>query len=182
MPDVAATSPAEGAAQEALDRMIQCIQERKNFRLEAGAGAGKTYSLVKALQHIIDDEGVQLIRRHQKVACITYTNVATDEVTRRTDGHPVVQASTIHSFCWDLCKNFQSTLRQEVFKITRLKEKIDEAGGITGQRVGYDLGHRRVTESEILVHHDDVLKLMVALLEHPKFRRIVTARFPILLH
>ena len=181
MPDVATTSPAEAAAQEALDRMIQCIQERKNFRLEAGAGAGKTYSLVKALQHIIDDEGAQLIRRHQKVACITYTNVATDEVTRRIDGHLAVQASTIHSFCWDLCKNFQSTLRQEVSNITRLKEKVDEAGGSTGQRVGYDLGHRRVTESEILVHHDDVLKLMVALLEHPKFRRILTARFPILL-
>ena len=180
MPEAVALSPAEAAAQEALDQMFQCIHERRNFRLEAGAGAGKTYSLVKALQRIIDDEGPELIRRHQKLACITYTNVATDEVTKRTDGHPAIQASTIHSFCWELCKNFQSILRQEVLKIPRLNEKIEEAGGIGGQRVGYDLGHRRVTEEEILLHHDDVLKLMVALLELPKFRRILTARFPVI--
>ena len=180
MSDAATTNPAEAAAQEALDRMFQSIQERQNFRLEAGAGAGKTYSLVKALQRIIDQEGTQLTRRHQKVACITYTNVAKDEITRRTDGHPAIQASTIHWFCWDLCKNFQSTLRQEVLKIPSLKDKLDEVGGIAEQRVGYELGHRRVTETEILLHHDDVLKLMVALLEYPKFRRVLAARFPIL--
>jgi DNA helicase-2/ATP-dependent DNA helicase PcrA len=180
MPEAGAPSPADAAAQEALNQMFQCIRERKNFRLEAGAGAGKTYSLVKALQQIIDEEGDQLIRQHQKVACITYTNVATDEVTRRTDGHPSVQASTIHSFCWDLCKSFQAILRQEVLKIAALNEKIDEAGGIAMRRVGYELGHRRVTDTEILLHHDDVLKVMVALMEYPKFRRILTARFPVL--
>ena len=180
MPKVATISPAEEAAQKALDQMFQCIHERRNFRLEAGAGAGKTYSLVKALQRIIDEEGSQLIRRHQRVACITYTNVATDEITKRTDGHPVVQASTIHSFCWELSKNFQSILRQKALDIPKLNEKIEEAGGIEGQRVGYELGRRQVTENEILIHHDDVLKLMVALLEYPKFRRILTARFPVL--
>lgn len=180
MAEISINNPAEEAAQDALNQMFQCIDERKNFRLEAGAGAGKTYSLVKALQRIIYVEGAQLMRRHQKVACITYTNVATDEVTRRTDRHPAVQASTIHSFCWELSQSFQTTLRQEVLNIPKLKEKIDEAGGIDGQRVGYDLGHRRVTEDEIHLHHDDVLKLVVALLEYPKFRRIFTARFPVL--
>ncbi len=180
MPEATTRNPAEDAAQNALDQMFQCIDDRRNFRLEAGAGAGKTYSLVKALQRIIKEEGPQLIRSHQKVACITYTNVATEEVKRRTDSHPVVQASTIHSFCWELSKNFQSILRQEVLNIPKLKEKIEEEGGIEGQRVGYDLGHRRVTENEILLHHDDVLELIVALLEYPKFRRILTARFPVL--
>ena len=178
--EAVASNPAEAAAQNAIDEMFQCIHERRNFRLEAGAGAGKTYSLVKALHRIIDEEGAQFIRRQQKVACITYTNVATDEITRRTDGHPAVQASTIHSFCWELCKNFQSILRQEVMKIDGLNEKIEEAGGISEQRVGYDLGHRHVTDTDILLHHDDVLKLMVALLEYPKFRRILAARFPVL--
>ena len=178
--EAVAANPAEAAAQDAIDEMFQCIREQRNFRLEAGAGAGKTYSLVKALHLIIDEQGTQLVRQNRKVACITYTNVATDEVTTRTDGHPVVQASTIHSFCWELCKNFQSILRQEVMKIDRLNEKIEEAGGISKQRVGYDLGHRRVTDTEILLDHNDVLKLMVALLEYPKFRRILTARFPVL--
>ena len=180
MSEAVVANPAEAAAQNAIDEMFQCIRKQRSFRLEAGAGAGKTYSLVKALQRIIDEEGAQFIRRQQKVACITYTNVATDEITRRTDGHPAVQASTIHSFCWELCKNFQSILRQEVMKIDGLNEKIEEEGGISEQCVGYDLGHRRVTDTEILLHHDDVLKLMVTLLEYPKFRRILAARFPVL--
>ena len=173
-------NPAEGAAQRALNEVFRCIRERKSFRLEAGAGAGKTYSLVKALQMIIEKNGSAMVRRHQQVACITYTNVATDEVTKRTDGHPAVRASTIHSFCWDLCKSFQTKLRSEVLNIPKIVEKIDEVGEIGARRISYELGHRRVTDTEILLHHDDVLKLMVALMENPKFRRILAARFPVL--
>lgn len=180
MSKVTAANPAEVAAQRALDQIFRCIRERKSFRLEAGAGAGKTYSLVKALQYIIDEDGVDLIRRYQRVACITYTNVATDEVTKRTDGHPVVHASTIHSFCWELCKSFQTVLRAEVMNIPQLVDKIDEVGDIGTRRIRYDLGHRRVTDNEVLLHHDDVLKIMVALMENPKFRRILAARFPVL--
>lgn len=180
MPESVPANPAEIAAQRALEGVFSCIRERNSFRLEAGAGAGKTYSLVKALQLIIEEQGAQLIRHHQKVACITYTNVATDEVTRRTDGHPAVQASTIHSFCWELCKSFQSVLRTEVMKIPQLVEKINEVGEVGERRITYELGHRRVTDTEILLHHDDVLKIMVALMEHSKFRRILAAKFPVL--
>lgn len=179
MPEVTAANPAEVAAQRALDEVFRCIRERRNFCLEAGAGAGKTYSLVKALQLIIEEHGVDLIRRHQRVACITYTNVATDEVTKRTDGHPAVQASTIHSFCWELCKSFQAVLRAEVGNIPQLAEKIDEVGEIGTRRINYDLGHRRVTDSEVLLHHDDVLKVMVALMENRKFRRVLAAKYPV---
>jgi DNA helicase-2/ATP-dependent DNA helicase PcrA len=64
--------------------------------------------------------------------------------------------------------------------IPPLADKINEVGEIGARRIGYDLGHRRVTDTEILLHHDDVLKLMVALMENSKFRRILTARFPVL--
>ncbi|MCH8540872.1 MAG: AAA family ATPase [Opitutales bacterium] len=173
-------NPAERAAQRALDEVFRCIREKKSFRLEAGAGAGKTYSLVKALKLIIEENGADFIRHNQRVACITYTNVATDEITNRTDGHPVVQASTIHSFCWELCKSFQAILRSEVLNIPQLAEKINEAGEIGVRRISYELGHRRVTDTEILLHHDDVLKLTVALMENSKFRRILGAKFPVL--
>ncbi len=66
-------NPAEEAAQRALYSVFGCISERKSFRLEAGAGAGKTYSLIKALKFIIGKQGVELQRKSQKVACITYT-------------------------------------------------------------------------------------------------------------
>jgi DNA helicase II / ATP-dependent DNA helicase PcrA len=180
MTDVLVVNPAEVAAQRSLDEMFRCIRDRKSFRLEAGAGAGKTYSLVKALQYIIDEDGGRLVRRHQRVACITYTNVATDEVTRRTDGNHAVQASTIHSFCWEMLKSFQAVLRIEVMNIPQLAEKINEVGDIGTRQICYDLGHRRVTETEVLLHHDDVLKLMVALMERLKFRRILASRFPVI--
>lgn len=173
-------NPAELAAQRALDEVFLCIREKRNFRLEAGAGAGKTYSLVKALKLIIRENGAEFVRHNQRVACITYTNVATDEVTKRTDGHPAVQASTIHSFCWELCKSFQVMLRAEVLNIPQLTEKINEAGEIGVRRISYELGHRRVTDTEILLHHDDVLKLTVALMENAKFRRILSSKFPVL--
>ena len=88
MPETRQTNRAEIAAQIALNEMFGCIRSRRNFRMEAGAGAGKTYSLVKALRLIIDEQGITLLRKSQKIACITYTNVATDEIISRTDGHP----------------------------------------------------------------------------------------------
>lgn len=173
-------NPAERAAQRALDEMFECISERQDFRLEAGAGAGKTYSLIKALKFIIEKQGEALRRNNQQVACITYTNVATDEITSRTDGHPAVRASTIHSFCWDLIKGFQSVLRTKLAEIEAWAEKLEEAGGVGGREVEYDLGYRRVNESHISLHHDDVLRLTVMLMGQRKFRKILTARFPIL--
>ncbi len=180
MTEIDSVSPAELAAQRALDDMFLCVRDRKSFRLEAGAGAGKTFSLVKALQLIIDGEAVRLLRKHQRVACITYTNVATEEITKRTDGHPVIHASTIHSFCWELLKNYQSVLREEISNIGAWTEKLEEISEIGTRTIVYVLGHRRVNDTEVSLHHDDVLMLMVAFLERPKFRRILAERFPIL--
>jgi len=59
-------NPAEQAAQVALDTMFACIRERRSFRLEAGAGAGKTYSLVKALRRVIDEAATNLIRNGEQ--------------------------------------------------------------------------------------------------------------------
>jgi DNA helicase-2/ATP-dependent DNA helicase PcrA len=39
--------------------MFSCLDEGRSFRLEAGAGAGKTYSLEKALRRLIDRWGVE---------------------------------------------------------------------------------------------------------------------------
>ncbi len=47
-------SPAEAASQRALESMYACLSEGRSFRLEAGAGAGKTYSLIKALRFLIE--------------------------------------------------------------------------------------------------------------------------------
>ncbi len=179
-PESAQISPAEIAAKRALEEMFECINAGQNFKLEAGAGAGKTFSLVQALRLIIDEHGPALQRSNQQVACITYTNVATDEIISRTDGHPAIYASTIHAFCWGLIKSFQAMLREKVADIDAWSEKLVEAGGIGTRKVNYDLGYRRIRDDNLFLHHDDVLTLTVAMMEQPKFRQILTSRFPIL--
>ena len=57
-------------------------EERKSFFLFAGAGSGKTYSLVKLLENIQVIWGNKLKQEHRQVAVITYTNAATDVLTR----------------------------------------------------------------------------------------------------
>lgn len=176
-------SPAERAAEEARARVYACIDKDKSFLVEAGAGAGKTDSLIKALRYLIDKRGADLLRRHQQVACITYTNVATDEIRSRTDGHPAVQSSTIHAFCWSLIKDFQPQMRERLPKLNKWPERLAEAGEIGARRIDYDLGYPRAKKGEpfIFLGHNDVLSLTVLLMEEAKFRNIFTARYPILL-
>jgi len=174
--------PAEGAAQKALDSMFACIREGKSFRLEAGAGAGKTYSLVKALHFVIEEQAAKLKRASQRVACITYTNVASDQITSQVDRHPVVHSSTIHSFCWALISRFQPFLREKLPELRNWQERLDEIGGIGNRRVDYDLGHPRARpeDSCVFIGHDDVLAMAVSLMEERKFRDVLASRFPVL--
>jgi DNA helicase-2/ATP-dependent DNA helicase PcrA len=173
-------NPAEQAAASALATIQSCIEAKDNFLLEAGAGAGKTYSLVNSLQFLIKSRGSEFIHRSQRIACITYTNVATKEIETRTDGHPAIMSSTIHSFCWSLIKSFQAALREEIPNLPNWHERIDEAGGIGKQRISYDLGYPKIEEHDVWLHHNDVIALTTKLLENEKFRRILTGRYPVL--
>ena len=44
---------AEQAGLRALEAVRDCIDKREPFLLEAGAGAGKTYSLIHSLGYLI---------------------------------------------------------------------------------------------------------------------------------
>ncbi|MDG1287948.1 MAG: UvrD-helicase domain-containing protein [Rickettsiales bacterium] len=176
-----ALSPAEQASEAALTKIRQCLAEGKSFLLEAGAGAGKTYSLIETLKHLINERGNELVNKHQQIACITYTNVAADEITSRTDSHPAIYSSTIHHFCWSLIKDFQPFLRANLVEAHRTwPEKIEEAEGVHTQAVIYDLGYRKIDDKKIMLHHDDVLSFMVMLLDEPKFQNLFSKRYPVL--
>lgn len=84
----------------------------KSFFLFAGAGSGKTRSLVAALIHLRGMMGSRLRMRGQKVAVITYTTAARDEIIRRTQFDPVISVSTIHSFAWTLIEGFNHDIRE----------------------------------------------------------------------
>ncbi|MFM0307733.1 UvrD-helicase domain-containing protein [Paraburkholderia sp. RL17-383-BIF-A] len=174
-------SPADVAGRIALERMYACLDDSRSFRLEAGAGAGKTYSLEKALRRLIDRRGTEFLRQRQQVGCITYTNVARDEIISRIQAHPAVRPETVHGFCWSILQDFQTTLRELVPQLPDWAERLESFGGIGARRVHYELGYPGVSESEVTIRHDDVLSLMTRALEFPKFRRVLTARYPILL-
>ena len=88
------------------------LEKPTSFFLFAGAGSGKTRSLVQALKHIAAKYRATLRLRARQVAVITYTNAACDEITRRVEYDPLFVVSTIHSFAWSQIKNFNSDIRE----------------------------------------------------------------------
>ncbi len=174
-------NPAEIASRKALDEVYACLDAGHSFRLEAGAGAGKTYSLVKALRYLIERHRVTMPRRSQKIACITYTNIAKDEIVARTDRNPLILCETNHAFCWSLISGFQRQLRDLIAQMPVWQERIQEAGGLGDRPVEYSLGHRSIREHRVSLNHDDVLPLTIKLMENVKFRRLMADRYPIIL-
>lgn len=174
-------SPADAAGRVALECMFACLDEGRSFRLEAGAGAGKTYSLEKALRRLIERRGREFLRQRQQVGCITYTNVAKDEIISRIHAHPAVRPETVHGFCWSILQDFQTTLRELVSSLPYWAERLDEAGSIGNRRIHYELGYPGITDEQVTLRHEDVLTLMIQALALPKFRKVLTARYPVLL-
>jgi DNA helicase-2/ATP-dependent DNA helicase PcrA len=168
------------AAQKAQDRVEACITDGLNFRLEAGAGAGKTYSLVAALKMIICDKGASLVQAGQQVACITYTEVARQEIANEIEEHPAILVNTIHGFAWAFISRFQKTLRELVAAQNSRQEAIKTAGGIHNQKVEYNLGFFGIDDNKITLHHDDVPQFFAAMLANTKFQKVFQSLYPIL--
>jgi DNA helicase II / ATP-dependent DNA helicase PcrA len=99
------------AGADATIRECLSLDQPRSFFLFAGAGSGKTRSLKKALEGL-DTQTLTTLRKHsRKIAVITYTNVAADEITRRVKADPVFQVQTIHSFAWSLILGRTSDIR-----------------------------------------------------------------------
>lgn len=76
----------------------------------AGAGAGKTHALIESLKHLIQKHGDRLKTHNQNIICITYTNVATNEIKERLGNSELVKVSTIHERLWELIEPYQKQL------------------------------------------------------------------------
>ena len=174
-------NPAEKASEDALAEVYACLERQESFLVEAGAGAGKTYTLVKALHNLVDRYRYILPKRHQKIACITFTNVAKDEIETRTDRSPLIYCHTIHGFCWSLISGFQRQLRERIPALPHWPDRVAEVGELGERVVEYELGYRSINDRRISIHHDDVLILTIALMQNSKFRHILTNKYPIIL-
>src|SRR5699024_9015021 len=90
----------------------------------AGAGSGKTRSLINTLEYLDTQKGAYLMEHGKQVAVITYTNAACDEIERRLQYKSIFSVSTIHSFLWELIKNFQTDIKK--WLTTSLQSDIDD--------------------------------------------------------
>nr|WP_301340908.1 UvrD-helicase domain-containing protein [Azospirillum brasilense] len=105
----------------------------RSFFLFAGAGSGKTRTLVEVLRRITGvvehaAGGIyasKLRVRGQSVRVITYTKNAAKVVTSRLGENRLTEVSTIHSFCWDLVKGFDEDIREAL--IAKNMEELAKA-------------------------------------------------------
>lgn len=88
------------------------LDQPQSFILYAGAGSGKTRSLVDAIRHATATLGNKLHLRRQSIAVITYTNAACDEIKQRLSFDPLVDVRTIHSFSWSLIEGRTEDIRR----------------------------------------------------------------------
>lgn len=88
------------------------IDEFRHIKFNAGAGAGKTHALKESLLYIVNKHGNKLKYHNQQILCITYTNVATNEIKERIGNSSLVKVSTIHERIWELIKDYQKELVQ----------------------------------------------------------------------
>lgn len=105
----------------------------RSFFLFAGAGSGKTRTLVEVLRRITGVEehdaggryAERLRSRGQSVRVITYTKNATAVIDSRLGENCLTEVSTIHAFCWELIKGFDGDIRDAL--LARNETRLAEA-------------------------------------------------------
>jgi DNA helicase-2/ATP-dependent DNA helicase PcrA len=149
-----------------------CLDSKKNFLLSGGAGSGKTYTLIQTLHHVFEHNP------KVRVACITYTNVAANEIKERSP-YTNLHVSTIHDFLWDIIKGFQKNLTQVVIELIKDgglsysgETPIDELA------FGYvEYQNYRDLESGIFTH-DDLLKIANTMFaKYPLLAKVLCDKF-----
>lgn len=164
---------------DAIDnRIIDVLKSGNSFIVEAGAGSGKTYSLLKVIDWLEQNKCKELKSKKKKIACITYTNAAVNVILERLSGDSSIAPSTIHSFAWDSINQFQQTIIKYVNELGLLPKDstIDQV-----TNVAYMLGSKYIDNGTLYLFHDDVIKLFAKFLDNEKFRRLLSLRYPIVL-
>lgn len=166
-----------------LDKVLDCINGKRSFLLEAGAGSGKTWCLIESLKYILEKQSETLLINNQQVVCITYTNVAKDEISERINQNPLVLVRTIHEFLWDVIRNYQKELKSVilVYNNENPKNCIEDLETLMKEAsIEYTQYGRKFEDGRIT--HDDVLEFSSRLFrDYPKIRRIVSDKYPYIL-
>lgn len=175
----------------------------KSFFLFAGAGSGKTRSLVNALTHFRTHFGLDYRIQHRQICVITYTKAASNVIRERLEFDPLYTIATIHHFCWELIQHYQSDIRE--WREQELSEEIKEleAKLATGRGSQEDRRNKLVKAKQRLeflpqikkfvynpagenrtkdsLSHSQVIKIATDLLQNqPLLREIMVNKYPIM--
>lgn len=170
---------AKEKADQVDKEIIQTLQDGESFRVEAGAGSGKTYSLNRVIEWIQTNKWNEYVQNKQSVICITYTNAAVDVIKERLTNDSFIVPSTIHSFAWNSIKQYQSELVRLIKEDSLFKNTEGDFDDISS--VNYTLGNRYKENGVQYLYHNDVLHLFCKLLDNSKFRRIFAGKYPLIL-
>lgn len=186
----------------------QCLSAipPQSFFMFAGAGSGKTRSLINTLKYLDRIKGSFLAEQGKQIAVITYTNAACDEINRRLEYKSIFLVSTIHSFLWDLIKNFQADIKEWIRgsieneisdlqlkqvkgkggdaalkraeKIKKKKERLEKINKIS--RFSYNPNGDNVGFDSL--SHDEVVKIGSEFIgTQETMQQILVSKFPIIL-
>src|SRR5690606_35805649 len=97
----------------------------RGYFLFAGAGSGKTRTLVEVLRRMTGvvqhDKGGLLARRlrmyGRSIRVVTYTKNAVGVINARLGDNDLVGVSTIHAFCWELISGFNDDIRAALIAV-----------------------------------------------------------------
>lgn len=103
-------------------------QPPRSFFLFAGAGSGKTRTLVEVLRRLTGvvphDTGSVLGRRlrlgGRSIRVVTYTKNAVAVINGRLGSNDLVSVSTIHAFCWELIGGFDDDIREALIAVKKI--------------------------------------------------------------
>ena len=189
---------------EADKEVRACLDEHRSFALVAGAGSGKTTSLIEALEGVRDREGNRLRQNGQQVACITFTKRAVQVLESRLGFDGLYLVSTLHSFLWKQISRFHADIR-DALRLGRLpalieRERSKDNGGSGRAAIDARAKADRYEQELAGLHmvasfkyddakwgdypagrlgHDDIIEIATYLFENnATFRRIIGLRYP----
>lgn len=203
---VVSNDDVDAAVDVEISRCLN-LDDPQSFFLFAGAGSGKTRSLVTALQKVQIDFGSRLRLKGQRVGVITYTNAASEEIERRLAFDPTIEVSTIHSFAWSLIEGLNRDIREWLrLDLAADIEKLnkDEAKGRAGTKASATRLSKIASKTKRLANLDSVKRFVysptgenrgrdslnhsevIQLTSHfltskPAMQSILVGRFPLLL-
>lgn len=182
------------------------LDNPKSFFLFAGAGSGKTRALVEAMQMFRKKYSHEFRLSARKVAVITYTNAACDEIKHRIDYDSIFAVSTIHSFAWELIQTYRNdirewlshNLRMEIHDLQEKQQKGRTGKASTDRAVKIEQKQKRLENLDTIkyftynpngenidknsLNHTEVISIAADFLtDKSLMQRILIRKYPILL-